>query len=238
MSGGSAGALLVASVLAAVLGLFHLLEGSARSGRKGQVQGARWASKRDLRDLRLTAPERGRLILGRRGRRLLATTGQASVAVIGPTRISYKTTGFSIPAVLEWDGPAVVTSTKTDLLTATIARRREMGRVMVFDPTGSTGLGNVQATPLSGCGSWRGAMQVAHRLSSSARSAGNLEDADFWHAAAEKLLAPLLFAAASSGAEMGEVIRWLDDGPAAEPTVRERLLATGSEDALSAWRAN
>lgn len=240
MSGVSAGSLAVAALLAAILGLVHLLEEHLRKGAGGQgrAQGARWASWRDLRDLRLRHPERGRLVLGRRGRHLIATTGQASVAVIGPTRISYKTTGFSIPAVLEWDGPVVVTSTKSDLLTATIARRRDMGRVMVFDPTGSTGLGNVQATPLSGCGSWRGAMLVSHRLSNSARAGGNLQDSDFWHAAAEKLIAPLLFAAAASGGDMGDVIRWLNDGPAAEPEVREHLIAAGCEDAVSAWRAN
>lgn len=241
MSNFSLGGLGVGILLSLVALALHLLDRQLRFGQlagRQRAPGARWAKKRDLRALRLRSPQRGRLVLGHHGRWLLATQGQASVAVIGPTRISYKTSGFTIPAVLEWDGPVVVTSTKSDLLAATIARRREMGRVMVFDPTGSTGMGNVQATPLSGCGSWRGAMQVAHRLSNSARAGGNLEDSDFWHAAAEKLLAPLLFAAASSGGEMGDVIRWLNDGPAAEPAVRERLLATGSEDAVSAWRAN
>jgi hypothetical protein len=56
-------------------------------------------------------------------------------------------------------------------------------------------------TPLWGAGTWRGAMRVAHWLGGAARtgSAAGLQDADFWFAAAEKLLAPLLFAAASEG---------------------------------------
>jgi type IV secretion system protein VirD4 len=70
---------------------------------------------------------------------------------------------------LEWDGPVVATSVKSDLLLTTLRRRRELGRTMVFDPTGVTGIESVKATPLSGCGSWRGAMLVAHRLASSAR---------------------------------------------------------------------
>ncbi|MET0305202.1 MAG: type IV secretory system conjugative DNA transfer family protein [Solirubrobacterales bacterium] len=186
-------------------------------------------------------PQPGRLTLGRHGRRLLAAEERASVVVFGPSTVSLKTTGFAIPSVLEWEGPVLATSVKSDLLLTTIERRRELGRAMVFDPTGVTGIESVKATPLSGCGSWRGAMLVAHRLASSARSAGSsgLEDADFWYSAAEKLLSPLLFAAASSGGEMADVIRWLNDGAEAEPEVRERLIAAAdSTDALSAWNAN
>ena len=39
-----------------------------------------------------------------------------------------------MPALLEWDGPAVASSIKTDLLACTIRRRRELGDVFVFDP--------------------------------------------------------------------------------------------------------
>jgi type IV secretion system protein VirD4 len=233
-------ALGVAAVLGLALVALHLLEEHLRGGGgKGRVRAARWASKRDLRELRVAGPDRGRLVLGRQGRRLLATSAQASVLVVGPSRISNKTSGFTIPAVLEWDGPVVATSVKSDLLMATIARRREMGEAMIFDPTGATGMGTVKATPLSGCGSWRGALRVAHLLSTSARSgSGGLEDSQFWHAAAEKLLSPILFAAASSGGEMADVIRWLNDGPDAEAEVRQHLQDAGNEGALSAWRAN
>jgi type IV secretion system protein VirD4 len=235
-------ALGLAAVLALALGSVHLLEARLRGGGrggKGRVRAARWASKRDLRELRLTRPERGRLVLGRQGRHLLATSAQASVLVVGPSRISNKTSGFTIPAVLEWDGPVLATSVKNDLLMATIARRRAMGKAMVFDPTGASGMGTVKATPLTGCGSWRGAMRVAHLLSASARSgSGGLEDSHFWHAAAEKLLSPILFAAACSEGDMADVIRWLNEGPEAEPEVRQHLLEAGNEEALGAWRAN
>ncbi|HEX6204999.1 MAG TPA: type IV secretory system conjugative DNA transfer family protein, partial [Solirubrobacterales bacterium] len=102
----------------------------------------------------------------------------------------------------------------------------------------TTGMGTVGATPLSACGSWRGAMRVAHLLTVSSQGGAGLEDAGFWYAAAEKLLAPLLFAAAEKGGTMADVIRWLDDGPAAEPLVREAITASQCEEALSAWRAN
>jgi type IV secretion system protein VirD4 len=235
--------LIAATVLGVVALGVHLLDRHIREGgaaKRRKVQGARWASQRDLRPLHVKAPQPGRLILGRQGRRLVAAEDRASVIIVGPSTISLKTTGFTIPATLEWDGPVVVTSVKSDLLLATIERRRALGKTMVFDPTGVTGIESVKATPLSGCGSWRGAMRVAHWLAGSARSGGSggLEDADFWYAAAEKLLAPLLFAAAVSGGEMADVIRWLNDGAEAEPEVTKRLSEAGSADALSAWNAN
>ncbi len=235
-------ALLAAGVLGGVTLLVHLLDRHIRegSGRQRKAQGARWARKRDLRHLHVREAEAGRLTLGRHGRRLIAGEDRASVVVVGPTTISLKTSGFAIPALLEWQGPAVATSVKSDLLLRTIARRRSLGRTMVFDPTGLTGIESVKATPLSGCGSWHGAKRVAHRLASSARSGGasGLEDADFWYEAAKKLLEPLLFAAASSGGSMADVIRWLNDGAEAEQEVTARLIETGSADALSAWNAN
>ena len=42
--------------------------------------------------------------------------------VIGPVQTG-KTTGFAIPAILEWQGPVVATSVKTDLLRDTLAAR-------------------------------------------------------------------------------------------------------------------
>jgi len=235
--------MIVALGLGVVVVGVHLLDRYLRDGggsRQRRVQGARWASKRDLRALHVKGARRGRLILGRQGRRLVAAEDRASVVVVGPSTVSLKTTGFAIPALLEWDGPVVATSVKSDLLLTTLARRQELGKTMVFDPTGATGIESIKATPLSGCGSWRGAMRVAHWLSSSAKSGGaaGLEDADFWYAAAEKLLAPLLFAAATSGGQMADVIRWLNDGPEAEQEVTERLVVSQSPDALSAWNAN
>jgi len=238
----NAAALAAAAALGVIALVIHLLDRRIRdgTGRQRKVQGARWASKRDLRELRVPRPRPGRVTLGRHGRHLLAAEEEASVIVFGPSRISRKTSGFAIPALLEWRGPVVATSVKSDLMLETIERRRSIGEVMVFDPTATMGIESVKATPLSACGSWHGAMLVAHRLAGAARSGGasGLEDSDFWFAAAEKLLSPLLFAAASSGGAMTDVIRWLNEGADAEPDVTKRLRETESADALSAWNAN
>jgi type IV secretion system protein VirD4 len=239
VNGISFGAIGVAVAMGLAFGLVNLFDNHVRfGGRQRRVQGARWARWRDLRGLRMREPEPGRLVLGRKGKSLLGTVGRASVLVVGPTGIAHKTTGITIPAVLEWEGPVVVTSVKTDLLTATLRRREEMGKAMIYDPAGVTGRGTVKATPLLGCGSWGGAIKVAHRLSNAAKASEGLEDADFWHAAAEKLLSPLLYAAANEGGQMADVIRWLNSGAEAEPEVREILKATENKDALGAWQAN
>jgi type IV secretion system protein VirD4 len=205
-------------------------------GESRRAPSARWASGRDLRDLRVSAPCRGRLTLGHYGRSLIAAGERQSVIAVAPTQ-SHKTTGLAIPALLEWDGPVLATSVKTDLLLDTLAHRESKGEVMIFDPARTTGIGSSRATPLWGSTSWRGAMRVAHWLAAAAKtgSASGLQDADFWFAAAEKLLAPLLFAAAANGKTMESVVRWLDEGAEASEAEVLELLNRGEEP--SAGRA-
>ena len=209
------------------------------TGGPTQAPSARMANRRDLRLLRVPSPQPGRLTLGRRGGMLLAAEERQSVIVFAPTQ-TFKTTGFVIPTALEWSGPMLVTSIKTDLLSATLARRQRMGDVHVFDPAHLTEMPRSRATPLWEAGSWRGATRVAHWLvaASNILGAGGMKDAEFWVAMAEKLLAPLLFAAAINDRTVGQVIRWLDEGPeASEAEVTGLLEESGSEDALRAWRA-
>jgi type IV secretion system protein VirD4 len=238
----SAGALALAASLGMIALAMHLLDRRLREGPGGErrFQGARWARARDLRELRVKGPEPGRLTLGRHRGRLIAAEERASVLIVGPSTISMKTSGLAIPALLEWEGPAIVTSVKSDLLAATLKRRRNLGEAMVFDPTAATKEKSVKATPLWACTSWDGAMRVAHRLSAAARtSGGGLQDGEFWHAAAEKLLAPLLYAGARDGGQISDVISWLNEGPKAKEQVREILAqAPDSVPALSAWQAN
>jgi type IV secretion system protein VirD4 len=197
---------------------------------------ARWASRAQLRALSVRAPQRGRVGLGRVGGRLIASEPRQSVMIAAPPQ-SGKTTGVAIPALLEWDGPAIATSIKTDLLRDTFARRRRLGRVMVFDPTAATGYPASQWSPLGSCGSWYGAQRMADWLCLAARpDGGGLADADFWYAAAAKLLAPMLYAASSSGRTMAELIRWVDTQE--ETAVIAALEAIGEAEPLAAAEAS
>jgi len=78
----------------------------------------------------------GRLYCGTvRGGLALAPPEQA-LLVLGPPR-SGKTTALAVPNVLCAPGAVVVTSTKADILAATLARRSEKGRCWLLDPSGT-----------------------------------------------------------------------------------------------------
>jgi len=168
------------------------------------------ARARDTAILGVRRPTPGRLTLGLHGRRLLAAEPQTSLAVVGPTGCG-KTIGFAIPALLEWDGPIIATSVKTDLLDATLAHRAGVGIVWIYDPTSCTGLAASKWSPLSACGDWVGAMRVATWLGEAAQPrSDSVTDGDYWYSQARKGLAPYLYAAAISGRTMGDVVRWID----------------------------
>lgn len=224
----SLGAVVVSSVLGKKLR--RLLAGES------SPSGSKWATISDLRALVVRYPVRGRLVLGRVGSKLIAAEERQSVIVLGPTQ-SMKTTGFAIPAILEWDGPVLATSVKTDLLRDTIASRRERGEVWVYDPTGSTEHVSSGWSPLDLCGDWRGAQRTAMWLSGATRSGGTgLSDADFWYAASAKLLGPYLFAAATSERTMADVVRWVNTQEVGE--VKAALQVAGVPEALDAAMAS
>lgn len=223
-------------VLAVIGGLAAVVWRLWDQNRDDKDRGAKWAKPRDLKPLLVSKPQPGRLTLGTVDKKLVATEQQHSVAVIGPAGTG-KTTGFAIPALLEWDGPVIATSVKGDLVEHTIAQRQTAGEVWVYDPTGSTGQAAAGWNPLAGSNDWQGALRMAAWLVSTGRAGerGGLQDSDFWYAVAQKLLAPLLFAAATSGRTMRDVVRWVDLQDAEEPAIA--LYASGLMDAIQAFEA-
>jgi type IV secretion system protein VirD4 len=159
-----------------------------------------------------------------------------SALVIGPTQTG-KTTGLAIPAILEWQGPVLATSVKTDLLRDTIDARAARGQVKLFDPLGCTGLESSSWTPLIGCQTWAGARRTAAWLTDgAAASRRGLSDADFWYASAAKLLAPLLLAAAISRRTMADVVTWVDTQEAG--AIEDALRDHGDQLAIDAFGAS
>jgi type IV secretion system protein VirD4 len=186
--------------------------GLASAGSKGGVlrargAGARWARGGELRPLRGRV-RGGRLTLGRRNGRSLYAEQRHALVAFGPPQ-SGKSAGLAVPALLEWRGPAIASSIKTDLLAATLARRARLGEVFVFDPFELAGERSHTWSPLRTAASWDGALETAGRLA----SAGELdhrgvEGGDFWAIAAEQRLAPLLYASARTEAGIDAVVRW------------------------------
>jgi len=199
-------AVLVGAV-AALVGLGSRI-GLWRTGSRRRA-GARWAGAADLRSLRARhADQTGRLALGRHRGRLLYAEQRHALVAFGPPQ-SGKSAGLAVPALLEWQGPVVASSTKTDLLGATIARRRALGAVLVFDPFALAGVAANTWSPLAGARTWDGALEVAWRLAASGElDQRGVEGGDFWAIAAEQRLAPLLYAAAADGRRIDSVVRW------------------------------
>ncbi len=194
--------------------------GTARRRPLGVDARARFATRRDLAPLVVRKAQPGRLILGRAAGRLVATEDTAgqrrrarrqgdrgAVALVGPSR-SGKTTA-AISGILEWSGPAVLSSVKADLLGATHGWRSRLGEVVVYDPTGTTGVASASWSPLRGAATVLGAQRAARTLCDAAPRGGVGGGLDFWLAQAEILLSGLLFVAAQVGKDMAGVAEWV-----------------------------
>ena len=222
-------------VLAAATGC--LAAASARLGVASRLMrrpaGARWAGAGELRPLHGRA-RAGRLALGRYRGRLLHAEQRHALVAFGPPQ-SGKSAGLAVPALLEWDGPAVASSIKTDLLACTERRRRGLGPTFVFDPFELSGAEAQTWSPLRGAATWDGALEVAWRLA----AAGELdhrgvEGGDFWAIAAEQRLAPLLFAAAWIGDQVCDCSPANPNGSNTNtvPSRRRRAAVTASRSVL------
>lgn len=190
------------------------------------------AKEGDLRSLNLGAAQPGRLTLGFIGRRnLIATEAQASLAVVGPTGCG-KTAGFVIPAILEWSGPVIATSVKADLIAATLAHRQRRGKVWIYDPTACAGETPSSWSPLASCVEWRGAQQMAAWMCEAAQPRiDTISDGNYWYTQAQKILAPYLYAAASTERTMSDVVAWIDTQECDQVEFALRL-AAGIEDEI------
>ncbi|MGH8982557.1 MAG: type IV secretory system conjugative DNA transfer family protein [Acidimicrobiia bacterium] len=201
--------------------------GSQRRRRLGVDTRARLARASELAPLIVHGPTRGRLVLGRVGHHLVATEDtsttvasgsgnsngdgkrrgdRSAVLVVGPTRCGK--TSNCVSGILEWDGPAILSSVKSDLMGATIGWRRHLGDVRVFDPTGATGQRSAGWSPLRAATTITGAQKAARALCDAGPDHG-AENLDFFTRLAEQLLWPLLWTAAVSGSTMRDVLRWV-----------------------------
>jgi len=211
--------LVLGAIAAAAAGLVRLgVPGVLASTTRGNHCGARWSTGRGLGPLRARpAPlhraarrgeHRSRLALGHRGRHLLRAEARHALVVFGPPQ-SGKSAGVAIPALLEWPGPAVASSIKTDLYAATARRRQALGQVMVFDPYGLSPAPGSTWSPLRAARSWDGALSTALRMTAAAElDTTNVKGGSYWAAAAEQRLAPLLWAAANTGGGIGALVQW------------------------------
>ena len=220
--------LVAAGAIALGVALLRLWQRLWRAGtddrsRLGVDARAWMARARDLRTLFVKGPVPGRFILGRFGRRLVASECRATtprsrrpgvrrrqgdtgaIALVGPSR-SGKTVA-AVAGILEWEGPAILSSVKTDLLSSTIGWRATKGEVKVYDPLGLTPCVGVGWSPLAQAGTVSGARRSARSLLEAVADDGT-ENLGMWKALAEYLMAGLFWVAANSGRDMATVVEW------------------------------
>lgn len=146
---------------------------------------------------------------------------EQAVLVIGPPR-SGKTSGVIVPALRTHHGPVVSTSTKPDVLMATLAARRQFGRVWRFDPTGKAGpapagVQTLRWSPTLCAVEWDGAMLMARAMVTGARVGSEVTEGSHWSRRAQALLAPLLHAAALASRPVTDVLVWVSGHDLTEP---------------------
>jgi type IV secretion system protein VirD4 len=179
-----------------------------------QRQGARaWAPEISLRQLRANLAWNGpQLYVGTDGdRRMIWAGAQQAMLVLGPPR-SGKTSTLVVPNVLAAPGPVLVTSTKPDVLQATLASRSQLGRCWLLDPTGTValppGANLVRWSPVQASVSWEEALVTARVMTAAARPYGSHGESAHWTERAEALLAPMLHASAIAGGGIRQVLSW------------------------------
>ena len=167
-----------------------------------------------------SAASGGRLYAGAGADGPVMAEPEQALLVLGPPR-SGKTTALAVPNVLCAPGAVVATSTKADVMAATLDRRSRRGRCWLLDPMGVVrappGVERIRWSPVSAARSWDESLVLARSMAGAARPAGRLGEHGHWTERAEALLAPLLHAAHLQGSGMETVVRWVlgqDLGPA------------------------
>lgn len=197
---------------------FHL---RLREWAARQPRGEPVPAPRTLAELRQRAHRAGGgsyLATGELGEWISAPPESAVLVLAGPR--AGKTTCVVIPALCAHPGAAVATSTKPEVLRATLRFRRELGRAWFFDLTGHgapSGTTPLRWSPVQGAVDWQRAQLIAEAMSGAADIDS---DGAHWRERAGALIASCLHAAARSSQGMRQVVGWVlrhdPDAPLAE----------------------
>jgi type IV secretion system protein VirD4 len=148
-----------------------------------------------------------RMVLGGAPEGWVTTRAEQALLVIGPPR-SGKTRGVVVPNVLAAEGAVLSTSTKPDVMQATLAERSRTGPCWLYDPTGSVsppaGVTPLRWSPLCAASSWDEAVRMSATIVGAARD--RTGEAAHWIERAEALLAPLMHASALAGSDMATLV--------------------------------
>jgi type IV secretory pathway TraG/TraD family ATPase VirD4 len=139
---------------------------------------------------------------------------ESAVMVLGPPR-SGKTSAVMIPALMASGGAAISTSTKPDVMRATVAARSQIGQAWLFDPSATEsadtlpeGCRRLSWSPVAAAATWDQALVTAQAMTAATRPGAGTTNESHWTERAGALLAPLLYAAHTTARPIAEVLRW------------------------------
>jgi type IV secretory pathway TraG/TraD family ATPase VirD4 len=118
-----------------------------------------------------------------------------------------------IPAVMGASGAVIATSTKPEVMRATVGARSEVGQAWLFDPAASErrlpeGVRRLCWSPVAAASIWDEALVMSRAMAACTRPGSGTTNEDHWTERAAALLAPLLHAANLTNQPIAEVLRW------------------------------
>lgn len=152
-----------------------------------------------------------------------------SVALEGPPR-SGKGYRVLIPAILDWSGPLITTSTTNDNLTATLRMRQRRGAVHVFDPQGLSGVRHpTRISPIAGCEDPMVATQRGNAIIMGTALGTSTTNAE-WAQASGLVLGRLLHACALGGHGVDKLYEW-----GSSPQLARDAVAVLTDNGAKTW---
>lgn len=142
-----------------------------------------------------------------------------SITLLGPPRAG-KGFNIVIPAILDYPGAVITTSTRPDNLAPTLDARLRIGPVAVFDPEGlAAGVPSaLRWSPVRGCERAQTAMIRAAALTAGAGQ--GVAEANYWKEQTRQAVRCLLHAAAIAGRSADSLYEWSLSAPAAKEAVQ------------------
>ncbi|KQZ88498.1 hypothetical protein ASD62_03370 [Phycicoccus sp. Root563] len=158
------------------------------------------------------------IVVGHAASGQLVTVADEDGCLVWGMPRSGKTRGIVIPTLLAHQGPCVVTSSKYDVLRATIEARSDDGPIWVFSTDGRVPVvAGVDVrlatwTPVPQCVDFDLALLHARAMVGSIIAGESLGDSRFWYVHSERLLAALMHAASLAEASLADVAAWVVGG--------------------------
>lgn len=154
-----------------------------------------------------------------------------SIMLLGPPR-SGKGLQIVIPAIVDYPGAVITTSTRSDNLSATITARAKLGPVGVFDPQGlAAGVpSQLRWSPVRGCERPQTALIRAAALTADAGE--SVTEGSFWKQQTQQAVRGLLHAAALADRDAACLYEWSLSAAAAKEAVQ---ILRASPSAAPKW---